>query len=1021
MRYAITRTTVAAPAVLVCAILLWASAGSGAALAQGLDSVERLGSGTGLRWPARVVSTSDGSLAFVLNEDRADSVNTSFSNAVASFRWTPGALVPADLLHAGAGALEGLEQAVGIAVSPDDRFLYLGAMRFDRVERGFSIRVPVIVTLAIQPEGGLEFRSRVELDASGWLPSNLVPSPDGRHLYALVAELGSGPAVVAVFERNRETGSLRQVQEVSVPDLLEVPSGVVEVSDLEIAPDGEHLYLLARAFAEATLLTLDRAPETGRITGFRPLPMESTVPEVQSIAELSIDATGTFVFASLPPITFPVEDEANRLLVFRRDFSTGDLLAPRVLTAPTQVPAAGTATVVSSDDLYAYQCLGSHALQVYRVDLAFGSLEPVQTLELPPLEGNVSRCDHPRLSPDGRVLYVSASFEPGFGTLTRLRRDPSTGEVAVDQVVEDGEGGLEGVDHLATVVVSPDGRQVYAVREGWEVLTFRRDPARSGRLEPIPGGTVPLGVDPAERGGAPVLSQDGRHLYVGFEGELVTLARNPATGTLRLLRRSPPAARALTMSPDGRFLYAKTSPSTVTAYARNRGNGELNAFQTLELPTSGSTAVGGLALGPEGSTLYVATSDGSATATVAALGRNPADGRLHVLGQSTIDAPFPTDSLSLGRLGVTPDGRHVYLIAFGDEVRQIRLLDRDPEDGSLVPRSSAGRAVAFRIAPDGRTIYTLFRSLVDGPDEISALLRDPQTGELSPQGNPPRKHLGIFRDFRSSALSPDGANLYAVGDEGISVFSNRWFTSPGTPGFRFQVSIDTGSGRPLLGRPVAGCVPGTTCVQGAVAGRTEALMRIVGPKPNGRLWPTLVKFSTSPIEIQIDQLATGSIRTYPLEGASPGSDTLPGLFDREGFAPTPGGSGVRRVEPTAGDEAPPPPVGEGFTSGAFPGFRFHVRLTAGGEVLPVRKEPACFDETLCLSGAVPGRSEIFLRLVGPKPNGRLWPTLVRTTTSTAEIWIEQESTGQVNYYRLEGAVPGSTDLSGQFDRDGFLP
>jgi hypothetical protein len=62
-----------------------------------------------------------------------------------------------------------------------------------------------------------------------------------------------------------------------------------------------------------------------------------------------------------------------------------------------------------------------------------------------------------------------------------------------------------------------------------------------------------------------------------------------------------------------------------------------------------------------------------------------------------------------------------------------------------------------------------------------------------------------------------------------------------------------------------------------------------------------------------------------------------------------------------------------------------------------------------------------VRVVGPKPNGFLWPTLVKFTTSTVEVWIEQVSSGDVQYYRLPGATPGSSDLPGLFDRRGFRP
>jgi hypothetical protein len=123
-----------------------------------------------------------------------------------------------------------------------------------------------------------------------------------------------------------------------------------------------------------------------------------------------------------------------------------------------------------------------------------------------------------------------------------------------------------------------------------------------------------------------------------------------------------------------------------------------------------------------------------------------------------------------------------------------------------------------------------------------------------------------------------------------------------------------------------------------------------------------------------------------------------------------------------GKEAvPPPPAGDWLRDSDFPDFQFKVRITAGGQEQPRRQESVCIPETLCISGAVAGRSELFVRMVGPKPNGKIWPTLVRFSTSTLEVWIQQLSTESVKYYRLEGASPGSSDLTGLFDRDGFTP
>jgi hypothetical protein len=110
--------------------------------------------------------------------------------------------------------------------------------------------------------------------------------------------------------------------------------------------------------------------------------------------------------------------------------------------------------------------------------------------------------------------------------------------------------------------------------------------------------------------------------------------------------------------------------------------------------------------------------------------------------------------------------------------------------------------------------------------------------------------------------------------------------------------------------------------------------------------------------------------------------------------------------------------GDGFvTTPELPGFRFRVTINDQ----PTRRENDCIPETLCVSGAVPGRSEVFVRIVGPRPNGFLWPNLVKFTTSRVVVEIQQLSSGTTKTYVLEGVGPQSNDLTGFFDRMGFLP
>lgn len=118
---------------------------------------------------------------------------------------------------------------------------------------------------------------------------------------------------------------------------------------------------------------------------------------------------------------------------------------------------------------------------------------------------------------------------------------------------------------------------------------------------------------------------------------------------------------------------------------------------------------------------------------------------------------------------------------------------------------------------------------------------------------------------------------------------------------------------------------------------------------------------------------------------------------------------------------PVPPAGPWLTSAEVSDFQFKVRITAGGSSIAGAKVNDCIEDTLCVSGAVASRSEVFLRVIGPRPNGFLWPTVIRFTPSQVEVWVQQISTGQINYYLLEAQAPDNEILEGLNDRTGFLP
>lgn len=231
-----------------------------------------------------------------------------------------------------------------------------------------------------------------------------------------------------------------------------------------------------------------------------------------------------------------------------------------------------------------------------------------------------------------------------------------------------------------------------------------------------------------------------------------------------------------------------------------------------------------------------------------------------------------------------------------------------------------------------------------------------------------------------------------------------WLESSRVPGFRFKVQIDGQT----LGRQEPACMAQTLCVSGALPGRSEVFLRV----SNGI--PTVVKLTTSAVDVWIVHTATGRLRHYRLNAAEPTGSTLPGLIDRTGFQNTPAAAVGEAKKPRT-----PQPPGRWIESKTVAGFRVQARLTENGKTRILSKVPCNLAETFCLSGATAGVPDLLVRVTGPKPNGFYWPMVARFAPVTYEVWIQQRKTGQIRYYKLNAPPAGSPQLDGFFDRQGF--
>ena len=330
------------------------------------------------------------------------------------------------------------------------------------------------------------------------------------------------------------------------------------------------------------------------------------------------------------------------------------------------------------------------------------------------------------VSPDGKNVYaVSISND----ALVVFSVDPCNGKLTFVEKLQDGVGGIDGLNGAMGLSVSPDGNFVYTVSNTDDALNvFSRDSATGALTLAFTYKDNQGGFDGLNGARAVNISPDGQHLYVVSTGDhsLASFERNTTTGAVTFLQVFKDGINGIDglfqctsveVSADGQNVYTTGEfDNALLVFTRNATTGILTLQQSLFDQQNGITSLDSavhVASSPDGNHVYVASFFKSKLAVFARAN----DGTL------TFVEEYQDNTNGINGLGgaftvvVSPDNLHVYVVGRLDH--ELSVFSRDPSTGKLTLIQSFTDGVngvsgldgvnSVAVNPTGNYIYTAAR------------------------------------------------------------------------------------------------------------------------------------------------------------------------------------------------------------------------------------------------------------------------------------------------------------------------
>ena len=333
----------------------------------------------------------------------------------------------------------GLDGAQGVCVTPDNAHVYAcgyakdGVVAFSREPNG---DLTLIATYTGTGAGG----TIADMDA----PRAIHISPNGAQVYVVCSNSDS----IVVFDRNATNGQLNVTQ--TIKDNVGGVEGLNGAREMFGTADGQWVFAVS-SFDDAVVV-FERNTTTGHLS----YKSKNDAGAADSPYGITGSSDGKHLYVA--------SSKNDSIIVY--EFLESILQVSVIQKVRNGEGGQGLDgardVVLSPDDKFLYCCgRTSDAVSVYSRNGATGEITFVAVYEDTSKGGSIENLNSPQnlcMSNDGARLFAAAYSSDAVVVFSR---DAITGELLAVQSVEDGEGGVNGLNGARAMAQSPNNASLY--------------------------------------------------------------------------------------------------------------------------------------------------------------------------------------------------------------------------------------------------------------------------------------------------------------------------------------------------------------------------------------------------------------------------------------------------------------------------------------------------------------------------------------------------------------------------------